>query len=43
MIRRFPDPSSCKPFAVEGARTSGTKGVVPDAGQKGSDPEWQAL
>jgi hypothetical protein len=37
------DPSSFNPFAVEGNRASGTKGIVPDAGQEQTDPDWQPL
>lgn len=37
------DPSSFNPFAVEGHHASGTKGVVPDAGQEPTDPDWQPL
>jgi hypothetical protein len=37
------DPSSFNPFAVEGHRASGTKGIVPDAGQEQTDPDWQPL
>lgn len=31
---------SLKPFAVEGARRPGAKGIAPGAGQEETDPEW---
>jgi hypothetical protein len=37
------DPPSFNPFSVEGDRASGTKGVVPDAGQEPADPDWLPL
>lgn len=36
-------PSSFKPFAVEGAREPGAKGIAPGAGREDSDPDWQPL
>jgi hypothetical protein len=42
------DPSSLDllsldPFSVEDGSASGTKGIVPDAGQEQTDPDWQPL
>ena len=37
------DPSSFNPFAVEGSCATGTKGIVPVAGQEQTDPDWQPL
>ncbi len=30
-------------FAVEGAGTSGAKGIAPDVGPQETDPEWQPV
>jgi hypothetical protein len=43
MSRHHPAPSSFNPFAVEGARKPGAKGIAPGAGQEESDPDWQPL
>jgi hypothetical protein len=43
MYKSCLDPSSFNPFAVEGHRASGAKGIVPDAGQEQTDPDWQPL
>ena len=43
MSRPHRDPSSFNPFAVEGVRAPGAKGIAPGAGQEEPDPDWQPL
>ena len=43
MFSHIRDSSSLKPFAVEGARRPGAKGIAPGAGQEEPDPEWYPL
>ena len=43
MSRPIHDPSSFNPFAVEGVRTSGAKGIAPGVRQQEPDPDWQPL
>ena len=43
MSRTHRDPSSFNPFAVEGVRAPGAKGIAPGAGQEEPDPDWQPL
>ena len=43
MFKHIHDPSDIHPFAVEGARPPGAKGLAPGAGQEEPDPDWQPL
>ena len=43
MSRHIHDPSNLNPFAVEGARRPGAKGIAPGAGQEQPDTDWQPL
>ena len=43
MSRHIHAAPSFNPFAVEGARRPGAKGIAPGAGQEEADPEWYPL
>lgn len=36
-------PYPFDPFAVEGIRACGAKGIAPHAGQEDADPDWQPV
>lgn len=43
MSCHYPDPLNINPFAVEGVRPPGAKGIASGADQEEPDMDWQPL